>query len=550
MAFDPLKSLNNYLSNNQFKMPSFKPNAVVTPTFDQNTQNQYQSRIPEGPEYRPPVTTNTQVGYTPEQQAQYNKTFAMFSNPVVQTDTSSAVTTKDITSSSTIKPPLLTPSTNASNALAVTGGAAAEQAIEDAKKAAEDAKVKAERDAYLATPKGKAEAEYLKLTEAQGNRATDTAAAQKEQDTAGKTKALNDINSKILTTSRAYEKQLREIEKNSQGMLASGINSEVQRVGKMRDEQLADLSIQKAVALGDLETANSIVKQAMDAKYEPIAEQLKSLETLFTMYQNDMTESEKFEATNKLNASKEEATYLKGLQTALINDANQSGQSSVASEAIKLDPTSPTFKADLAALQAKVVKETSGGSGMFGNLPVSTQNKVISIANGFGSESEIKRFKLTVDAVNTITSIDPNSKNPALHQSVVYNFAKALDPESVVREGEYATVKKYSQSLFNKYKGEISNAINGTGFLSPKAITDIQSAIQNLYDARLPQYKNSFEETSRVIDNIAGAPVSGELMIDYRGGYSGGSSGSNQPSQIEYNGKIYNVDENGDMTEA
>lgn len=519
MAFDPLKSLNNYLSNNQFTMPSVKRETVTTPAFNPNVPNQ--SRIPEGPQNKPTTVTTNQSGYSPEQQAQYNKTFAMFSNPVVQTDTSSAVTTKDISSSSTIKPPVTTPATTAANTLAVTGSAAAEQAIEDAKKSAEDAKVKAERDAYLATPKGKAEAEYLKLTTEQGNKATDTATAQEEQDIAGKTKALNDINSKILTTSRAYEKQLREVEKNTQGKLASGVNIEAQRVGKMRDEQLADLSIQKAVALGDLDTANSIVKQVMDAKYEPIAEQLKSLETLFGMYQNDMTESEKFEAQNTLNASKEEADYLKGLQTALIQDANQSGQSSVASDAMKLDPTSPTFKNDLAALQAKVVKEKAGGgSDLFGGLPISTQNKLLTSAAEFNSRKEVQKFVATIDAANVLNIVDPKSKNPADHQAIVYGFAKALDPESVVRGEEYEAVKKYSQSLFNKYKGEIRNAIAGTGFLSEAAIRDMQTTISNLYSARLPIYENAYAEKARTINAVAGADVAGDILEGKTGGYS------------------------------
>jgi hypothetical protein len=35
---------------------------------------------------------------------------------------------------------------------------------------------------------------------------------------------------------------------------------------------------------------------------------------------------------------------------------------------------------------------------------------------------------------------------------MVYAFAKIMDPESVVREGEYETVKKYSQSLLSKWK--------------------------------------------------------------------------------------------------
>jgi hypothetical protein len=165
------------------------------------------------------------------------------------------------------------------------------------------------------------------------------------------------------------------------------------------------------------------------------------------------------------------------------------------------------------------IKPQSTG-GVFGNLPVSTQNKLINSAAEFNSRKEVQKFVATIDAANVLNIVDPKSKNPADHQAIVYGFAKALDPESVVRGEEYEAVKKYSQSLFNKYKGEIKNAIAGTGFLSEDAITDMQTTISNLYNARLPIYENAYAEKARTINSIAGADVASEIIETKTGGYS------------------------------
>jgi len=101
-------------------------------------------------------------------------------------------------------------------------------------------------------------------------------------------------------------------------------------------------------------------------------------------------------------------------------------------------------------------------SGLLSGLDTSTKSLVTREANNFGNSPIVKKYNDIITAANFINSTDASSTNPATHQAVIYNFAKMLDPDSVVREGEYATVKKYSQSLLNKYSGEIKQAVKGT----------------------------------------------------------------------------------------
>ena len=142
------------------------------------------------------------------------------------------------------------------------------------------------------------------------------------------------------------------------------------------------------------------------------------------------------------------------------------------------------------------------------------------MGESFGSTDIVKKYNATVDGINLINGIDVNTQNPSDHQTIVYAFAKSLDPESVVREGEYETIKKYAQSSLNKYGKEITNALNGTGFLSQEAIQNIKSTMNNNYSSRKPLYDNLRSEKARVIDSVAGQPISSELLIDYSGGVS------------------------------
>lgn len=78
-------------------------------------------------------------------------------------------------------------------------------------------------------------------------------------------------------------------------------------------------------------------------------------------------------------------------------------------------------------------KEATGG-GIYDTLDFRTANAVISQADKFTSSDVVKQFNNIQDARNNIAGIDSNTQNPADHQAIIYYFAKALDPDSVVRE--------------------------------------------------------------------------------------------------------------------
>jgi hypothetical protein len=390
-------------------------------------------------------------------------------------DTSAPVTTKDISSSNTITPPTFQAGTSKTNDLT----SLANQAVEEATVGVEQQKA---QEAQTESPRSGAISKLLGLMGDLSGKGEATLAAQKEQGIADKMKVANDINSKMITTSRAYDKQLREIEKNAPGGLQSGVNAESQRIAKMRDEQLADLSIQKAVALGDLD----IVETTIAAKYEPISEEIGNWEKMLNIYQNDMSESEKFEATNKLNAAKEEMNYKQGLQTALINDANQSGQSNIASEAMRLDPSSPSFQENLANLQAKVVSQRATG----GELSTREQILLNNAQTKWSATDEAsKTFRVAQDTANRVLQ-DP--KNAQTQLSTLYQYVKMLDSNSAVREGEIGLANS-TASFVNKFQKAYESVISGSsvGSNTAKLMANEAIALASAWEKESTRQKNN-----------------------------------------------------------
>lgn len=194
---------------------------------------------------------------------------------------------------------------------------------------------------------------------------------------------------------------------------------------------------------------------------------------------------------------------------------------------------------NIIAQRSKTYKPGTGGGGIgtggiYSMFDSKTAGAIIKEGDKFGNAPIVKKYNDIVSAANFINAVDPNTTNSASHQAVIYNFAKMLDPDSVVREGEYATVKKYSQSLLKKYGGEINQAISGKGFLSPEAIQAIQTESKNRVSAYQPQYDSLKNQYKNRINSVAGADVGDMVLLDYEEGYSGAGTGATGKTIEDY----------------
>lgn len=188
------------------------------------------------------------------------------------------------------------------------------------------------------------------------------------------------------------------------------------------------------------------------------------------------------------------------------------------------------------ALQANQMKTGYGVSSILSGLPTSVGNRVFDLSDTFAREPGVKNFNIIQNsAIQSKQVVDRLAGGPgsgADDQRLIYLFAKAQDPDSVVREGEYANAQKFISTLPQAVKAAVSRVIEidkdgkgfiattPTGFLTPEARKLIADALTEQYKGTKTSYDNLRNEYARQINQITGRDGIGEeLLINYEGAY-------------------------------
>jgi len=190
----------------------------------------------------------------------------------------------------------------------------------------------------------------------------------------------------------------------------------------------------------------------------------------------------------------------------------------------------------------KAQKDTDSGS----ELSSSMLSKVQTMSNSFDKLGVVKNFNAISEAKQFVDSLGNTTTNPSDDQGLIYAFAKTMDPDSAVREGEYATAQKYSQSMINSFGKSVSQALKGTGFLTPEARENMKKTINSKYKANKSIYDNTYNEYARKINNITGRNDGS----DYLTNYSGYSNISDTEETFEANGATWRLNPDGSATEV
>ena len=189
-----------------------------------------------------------------------------------------------------------------------------------------------------------------------------------------------------------------------------------------------------------------------------------------------------------------------------------------------------------ATTQVNQMKTGYGVSSILSGLPTSVGNRVFDLSDTFAREPGVKNFNIIQNsAIQSKQVVDRLANGPgsgADDQRLIYLFAKAQDPDSVVREGEYANAQKFISTLPQAVKAAVSRVIeidkdgNGiiattpTGFLTPQARKLIADALTEQYKGTKTSYDNLRNEYARQINQITGRDGIGEeLLINYEGAY-------------------------------
>ena len=157
----------------------------------------------------------------------------------------------------------------------------------------------------------------------------------------------------------------------------------------------------------------------------------------------------------------------------------------------------------------------SGGSGT-GVLGLSNQqiDNVSPLVTQFQNNDIVKNYNTIGEQINAVRSA---GSTPTDDIQRIYAFAKVMDPNSVVREGEYKTIQDYSQALLQKYGLEAKRVFTNSGFLTNEARGFLLKTLENRFKASETSYKNLSSETARRI-NLIGNTDKGEQLLNNYGG--------------------------------
>lgn len=187
-----------------------------------------------------------------------------------------------------------------------------------------------------------------------------------------------------------------------------------------------------------------------------------------------------------------------------------------------------------AAAQQLAKRDVNGAKpGALSNVPVRLRPDVTKITGQFDNEQVVKDYNQVAQGYDFAKRVEKGDASTD-DQGLIYAFAKAMDPNSVVREGEYATVQKYAQSWANQFGFNINKLATGGNFLSPSAKKNLVATIGKKYDTQYKSYKNLYSEYGRKIDAITGKNDGTAFLQDYSQAFSGQGGGNSGGSYEDY----------------
>lgn len=343
---------------------------------------------------------------------------------------------------------------------------------------------------------------------------------------------LNELNRRTNEEVMRARESEDTIRKNEIGQIEQGLNHSLNESARLSNKSLADLALAKGYAsdqynrlLGfgeNLYNVENAETTKSDANLKAVAPALlEQLGVLKTQAEKDAYITSK-------------AAEL-GTSIDKVNAAIQTVMQSRKQDPVTLSEGEAVWDPNTNSFVYKNPKTYDPNSGANGLTPGQINTTVNQIASAFDNEPVVKNFNIVKEGYDYALSIGSKS-NPTStdDQGLIYAFAKAQDPNSVVKEGEYITVQKYSQSLIQQKWADAKRMAQNVAFLTPEARKNMIATIKSKYGASEKAYQNVYSEYQRQInDAYTGAP---RQITNYLGGAQPGvSSGGGDPLGLGFN---------------
>lgn len=150
-----------------------------------------------------------------------------------------------------------------------------------------------------------------------------------------------------------------------------------------------------------------------------------------------------------------------------------------------------------------------------GGLSASVLAKITTIASQHDSNQIVKDYNTIQNKSGSMEQVLKLGVGGPGDLALVFEFMKALDPTSVVRETEYATAAKSGNifaGVFAKFNGYLKEE---GGFLPPQVQQAFISIMRTKLDIAQKQYDNYHGEQARKINKITGDVDGLDYITDY-----------------------------------
>ena len=172
---------------------------------------------------------------------------------------------------------------------------------------------------------------------------------------------------------------------------------------------------------------------------------------------------------------------------------------------LKVRNNSEVFKKE-----SYIKPEDTGSNGL---TPAQINTTVNQIAGAFDNEPIVKNYNTAQEGYQTLQKIGVKTSSPADDIAFIYAFAKIMDPNSVVREGEYNTIQRYAQTWADTFGFTAKRLFSNTNFLSSDAKQKMLNALTPKVQTLTDQYNKTKSEYQRQMDDArAGLP---RTITDY-----------------------------------
>lgn len=294
-----------------------------------------------------------------------------------------------------------------------------------------------------------------------------------------------------------YRRQ-KEAETVNPALSAEQKNARLSEIGRKESSQLADIAIDYSLKAGLFTQAKTLMDEQIKNELEPLKMKVEYYKTLKDDYSDVLNKTQTAQLNNIIR--QEDRVYqekqdqlkfnqqLKLKAVEFTQDLQKIGyQSGLNSEQIK----GIKSYADLAKYKTSAKLGDS-----LTNLTPAQQTRFFGLLDDFDKQTQNQRQ--IISSAGSISSIAERAKqnNASAQVALVYQYMKSLDPNSTVREGEYATAKNTAgvpariRNSYNKVKNgsfltsdQIDSMVADTTKLSETASLQIQDR-SNEFDRR------------------------------------------------------------------